>query len=349
MPYDTVVTKTIEYLAVPSVVGHEQHFIKFLIQDFTNLGLTIKEHEGVLEISGHEPLSSIISAHVDRHGLISMGGGHYGYAAEYIKENKYETDGTPTQKMLEAIGKRFNGEEVIAYDPDTGEKLGEGVISSAGPEMINNNCIFTIDGMDDMPANIPVAYARTAVSDGTYLKGQIDNVVSLGVIYALFQNGFQGTALLTCEEEIGKSWIHINNWLEKNDVETKELIIIDTSPYRESATVEGGVVVLRNRDKTAIFDVTLTAKIKQRCIDKLIPFQFKDEYLTELGTPITGLGSTELGRIIHNSKCRWSGTTIQIPTTEYHTSFETTSRESIERYYALLQNILVNEKLTSQN
>ena len=88
MPFDTVVAKTIEYLAVPSVVGHEQNFIKFLKKDFENLGLTVNEHSGVLEISGAHPNSSIISAHLDRHGLISMGDGQYGYAAEYIKEKK---------------------------------------------------------------------------------------------------------------------------------------------------------------------------------------------------------------------------------------------------------------------
>ncbi len=347
MPYDTVFAKTIEYLAVPSVVGHEKHFVAFLKNDFEKLGLGIKEHSGILEISGSEPHSTIISAHIDRHGLISMGNGHYGYAAEYIKEKKYEADDTPTHKMLEAIGERFNGENVIAYDPETGEKLGAGKISCAGPDMIDGNCIFKVEGMEPMPANIPLGYARTAISDGVHLKGQIDNVVSLGVIYALFQNGFQGTALLTCEEEIGKSWIHITDWLKLYNIETKELIIIDTSPYRESAPVEGGCIILRNRDKSAIFDKTLTAKIKQRCVDKLIPFQFKDEYLTALGAPESGLGSTELGRIIQNSKGRWSGTTVQIPTTEYHTSHETTSRGCIEQYYSLLQNILVNEKIVT--
>jgi putative aminopeptidase FrvX len=345
MPFDTVVTKTIEYLAVPSVVGHEGIFIDFLKQDFEKLGINVTAHKGVLELSGKAPRSAIISAHIDRHGLISMGEGHYGYAAEYIKENKYDVDGTPTQKMLINIGERFNGEEVFAYDSTTGSKLGEGIISHAGPEMIDNNCIFKIEGMADLPPNIPLAYARTAVSDGDYLKGQIDNVVSLGVIYALYQNGFQGTALLSCEEEIGQSWRHIQNWLEQQSIETKELIIIDTSPYREVAPVEGGVVVLRNRDKSAVFDTVLTEKIKQRCVDKLMPFQCKDEYLTDLGTDINGLGSTELGRIIQNSDNRWSGTTVQIPTTEYHTSYETTSRESIENYFALLQNILINEPI----
>ncbi len=345
MPYDTVVAKTVEYLAVPSVVGFEKHFIKFLKNDFENLGLTVVEHNGVLEVTGRDPKAAIISAHIDRHGIISRGNHQFGYAAEYMKETKYDQDKTPTERMIDAIGDRFNGEKVYAYDPQTGDKLGEGVISDSGPRVIDKDCIFTLYGMPDLPEGIPVAYARTAVSDGDVFKGQIDNVVSLGVIYCLFQNGFQGTALLTCEEEIGKSWVHITNWLEAKKIETKELVIIDTSPYREVAPIEMGAVVLRNRDKNAVFDETFTAKIKQRCIDKLIPFQFKDEYLTQLGVETKGLGSTELGRIVEKSNGRWSGTSIQIPTTEYHTSYETTNRDSIENFYFILQNILVNEPI----
>lgn len=345
MPYETVALKTIEYLAIPSVVGHEKLFLKYLEEDFLNLGLTVTRHEGILEVSGNHPESAIISAHVDRHGLVSLGDGKYAYAAQYIKEKKYGEENNPSKKILDAISDRFEGETVYAYDPDTGDRLGEGIIRNCDPCMENGDSIFFIDGMEDMPVNTPIAYGRTAVSDGVILKGQIDNVVSIGVIYALFQNGFQGTALLSCEEEIGKSWIHITNWLEKKHIETKELIIIDTSPYRESAPVEANMIVLRNRDKSESFNPILVQKIKQRCTDLLMPFQVKDEYFLEMGLTISALGSTELGRIVENSDGRWSGATIQIPTTEYHTSYETTSRGCIDSFYAILQNILVTHPL----
>ncbi len=349
MPYDTVVAKTIEYLAIPSVVGHEQHFIKFLIEDFEKLGLVVTKHNGLIEVSVAKPNNTIISAHIDRHGLISMGDGHYGYAAEYIKENKYNEDATPSRNMLNAIGERFDGEDVYAYESETGKTIGHGKISTQGPAIINDNCSFNIHGMDNMSVNTPIAYARTAHSDGTYLKGQIDNVVSLGIIYCLFQNGFQGRALLTCEEEIGKSWTFITDWLRANKIVTKNLLILDTSPYREVAPVEGAVIVLRNRDKSAIFNADLTQTIMNRCIETLIPYQFKDDYLTALGTDTSGLGSTELGRIIQNSDGKWSGATIQIPTTEYHTSYETTSRLCIENFYALLHNILIYRNIFNEN
>lgn len=342
MPYETVVNKTIEYLAVPSVVGHEKHFIDYLAFDFQKLGLVVKHHEGILEVCGSdEPNGQIISAHLDRHGLISNGEGHYAYAAEYIKEEKYGEPNNPSRTMINAISERFEGEKVFAYDSTSGDKLGEGEIEKCVPAVDHIDSIFTINGMEDMPIDTPIAYARQAKEEDGRLIGQVDNVVSLGIIYCLFQNGFKGTALFTCEEEIGKSWVHMRRWLKRNKVETHNLLILDTSPYREAAPVEGNMVVLRNRDKSANFNKSLVEKIKQRATDLLIPFQVKDEYFIEMGLKTEDLGSTELGRIVLNSNDRWNGATVQIPTIEYHTSFETTSRGCIESFYALLHNILV--------
>ena len=347
MPFETVALKTVEYLAVPSVVGHEGHFFKYLKQDFEKLGLTTHQHEGILEVCGSNPTSNIISAHVDRHGLISVDEGRYAYAAQHVLEGKYGEENIPSRRTLEAISKRFEGEIVLAYDPNTGDKLGEGTIKSCEASMDNGDSIFYIDGMKPMPKDTPVGYARSTVSNGDVLKGQIDNVVSLGIIYALFQNGFQGTALLSAEEEIGKSWIHIQNWLEKQKIETQELVIIDTSPYRETGPTDNGMVVLRNRDKSAEFNPELVQKIKLRCEDLDLPYQVKDEYFLGQGLKISDLGSTELGRLIQNSNGKFSGATVQIPTMEYHTSYETTSKGCIENFYTLLQSVLITDSVTS--
>ncbi len=347
MPYETVVLKTIEYLAIPSVVGHEQYFMHYLENDFKNLGLSVTQEDGILEVSGNDPTSSIISAHADRHGLISLGGGQYAYAAQYIKKQKYGEENNKSKAELAAISERFAGEVIYAYDPKTGERLGEGKLETCNVSMKNGNSIFHVQGMNDMPKDTPLGYGRSAKTDENILKGQIDNVISLGIIYALFQNGFQGTALLSTEEEIGKSWIHIVNWLKKKKIETQSLIILDTSPYREASPVETNIIVLRNRDKSAEFNSLLVQKIKQRCTDMRCPFQVKDEYFLGQGLKISDLGSTELGRIVQHSNGRWSGATIQIPTLEYHTSYETTNRGCIENFYALLHSTLVSDKITS--
>lgn len=345
MPFETVSLKTIEYLSVPSVVGHEQHFFKYLKQDFEKLGLNVTQHEGILEVSGSAPKSNIISAHVDRHGLISIGEGQYAYAAQYVKEEKYNEENNPSKNMLEAISGRFEGEIVYAYDSETGDYLGDGTIESCDPCMDNGDSVFYVNGMEHMPKNTPVGYARTAVSNGEILKGQIDNVVSLGVIYVLFQNGFQGTALLSAEEEIGKSWIHIQNWLEREKVTTQNMVIIDTSPYREKMPIKENMVILRNRDKSAEFNKEMVNEIRTRCETLNLPYQVKDEYFLSQGLEIKDLGSTELGRLVQNADGKWSGATVQIPTMEYHTSYETTSKECIESFYAILQSILITDPI----
>ena len=347
MPFETVVLKTIEYLKIPSVVGHEAFFLNYLQEDFAKLGLHVKQSFGVLEISGDKPNSNIVTAHTDRHGLISVGKDRYAYAAQRIKEQKYGEMSSPTARTLKAIQERFIGEDVLAYCPKTGHILDKGTIMGTEIDPLTKNSYFTIDGIVIDNPDIPIGYARNAETRGDLLRGQIDNVLSLGLIYVLFQNGFTGTALLTTEEEIGKSWTHLKNWMVGNQIETKNLFVLDTSPYREKNPIQENKIVLRNRDKSGIFHADMVNEIKRRC-DKLnLPFQVKDEYFLGQGLEIKDLGSTELGRLVLETKNQWNGATIQIPTTEYHTSYETTSRGCIESCYRLLSDLLIENPLKS--
>lgn len=343
---EMVVAKTMQCLSVPAVVGHEGVLLRHLERDFQNIiGLSSIRHEGLLEIHGNDPHAGIICAHIDRHGLISIGGGEYAYAAQYMREIKYGEQNRSSITQLRDIAERFEDEIVYAYDPETGKKLGRGMIKPSEVGMVNGDSIFTILGMPHMPLNCPVAYARTTRSEKGELKGQIDNAVSLGVVYMLFNKGFQGTALLTTEEEIGKSWIHIGNWLEKNAIETKNLIVLDTSPYQTEDPIERGTLVFRNRDKSEIFDTDFVARLKERCEDLELPYEMKDEILLKRGKRTEELGSTELGRLIQGHSGRWSGATVQIPTNMYHTSNETTTRAALKTYVRFLKNILIEDPL----
>ncbi len=348
MPFDTVVLKTIEYLKIPSVVGHEAFFLNYLKEDFEKLGLSVTQHNGLLEISGSKPYSNIITAHTDRHGLISIGDDKYAYAAQIIKQKKYNATSPYTEKTLKAIQERFIGEDVLAYCPKTGHILDHGIIMGTQTDDFTGQSYFIIDGMVINNPDIPIAYARNAENQGDLLRGQIDNVVSLGIIYCLFQNGFLGTALLTCEEEIGKSWTFLQEWFEKQSIETKNLLVLDTSPYREKNPIQESVVVLRNRDKSGIFHADLIQEIKRRCTKLSLNYQIKDEYFLAQGLEIDDLGSTELGRLVLETQGRWNGATLQIPTTEYHTSYETTSRGCIESFYRLLSDLLIENPLRAQ-
>ncbi|MEM6812699.1 MAG: hypothetical protein AAF549_09565 [Pseudomonadota bacterium] len=348
MPFDTVVAKTVEYLKIPSVVGFEKVFLDHLSKDFENLGLQVRKKPGLIEVRGRDPKSHIISAHADRHGLVSMGDGRFSYAAQYVRLKKYLEENRQSRMVLKAINERFIGEEVYAYDKTFGDVIGQGVIDRSELNERSGHAMFYINGYETEDSNIPVAYARNTEVNGNLVRGQIDNVVSLGIIYVLYQNGFQGTALLTTEEEIGKSWIHMKKWLKENKVHTKNLFILDTSPYREKDPIQNNMVVLRNRDKNGIFNPELTQKLIERCDYLFLPYQVKDDYFLKLGLTVENLGSTELGQLVKGTEGRWNGATIQIPTTEYHTSYETTSRGCIESYYRLLSDILIENPITEE-
>lgn len=342
---EMVIAKTMEYLGMPSVVGHEQFFVNYLKKDFEAIDLKASKHDGILEVHGKKPHSAVLCAHIDRHGLISLGKGEYAYAAQYIREIKYGEPNRSSRRELENLGKRFAGESVYAYDPHTGERLGEGIIEVCHPLMMMGEALFFIQGMKAMKHDIPVAYARTAREQDGYLKGQIDNALSIGVIYALYKNGYQGTTLLSCEEEIGKSWIHLARHLKTARMENKTLLVIDTSPFIDAAPIDQGMIVLRNRDMSAKFNPALVGALKTRCRVLEIPYQIKDEVLLAKGKTVSQLGSTELGRLIQNTKKKWSGATVQVPTMMYHTSNETTSRLAIRNYYRFLKNILIDDPL----
>lgn len=343
---DTIVARTIEYLSLPCVVGHEQFFLHYLYETYKDQGYGVIKHEGLLEIQGPEPSSALICAHIDRHGLISIGHGEYVYAAQYMKEIKYGQNNRASQKEIADITKRFEGEQVYIYDPETGRTLGSGIIKTCDPWLLKGDALFEVKGLEkDINLGFPLAYARTARVEKNLFKGQLDNALSLGVIHTLYANGFKGTALLTTEEEIGKSWAHLAAWLHTNFITADNIIVLDTSPYNSSEPVDKGMVIFRNRDMSEKFNAALVGRLKSRAEKLNIPYQFKDEYLAAAGKNTRQFGSTELGRLIQGTKRKWLGATVQIPTLMYHTSNETTSLEAIRNYYALLANILMEDPL----
>ena len=352
MPFETVVRKTEDYLKIPSVVGFEGPFLRYLAQDFAALGIKATLQKNLLILSGKQPHRHIITAHADRHGLISIGHDRYAYAAALIKKQKYNEDSLMTDKVLNAIRERFVGEDVYAYEPEDGTILARGAILATHDKYDINpddgahpSVTFDIDDIDLAEAGVPIAYARRAETNGPLIKGQIDNVLSLALIYVLYQNGYQGTALITTEEEIGKSWLHIKNYFEGQKIETKKLLVLDTSPYREKTPIQNYYVVLRERDKHAPFHADLVKNLVKRCERLTLPYQVKDRYFLSQGLDVDALGSTELGRLVAETQSRWNGATIQIPTTEYHTSFETTSRGCIDNVYRLLSDCLIENPL----
>ena len=333
----TVIAKTDEYLKIPSVVGHEKPFLDHLYNEYQKLGYTAIRDDNIVAVSGNAPDSHYLSAHVDRHGILSIGGGDYRYAAHAVKNYKYD-EKTASENMshLQGICTQFEDEKVYAYGRWSGDVIASGSVRLCNFCSARSNLIFNIDGMDEMPEGIPVSYAHDSVEKDGYIAGQLDNALSVAVIYGLFETGFQGTAIFTAEEEIGKSWKHLAGFMNGRDVETDRLIVLDTSPYDTSDYADAGKIVLRNRDSFGAFNTDMVEDLKKACGALELAYDVKDETLAAQGKKDNQLGRTELGRLIHEFKGRWNGATVQIPTFNYHTNNESTTRHAISNVMALL-------------
>ncbi|WP_437193020.1 peptidase M42 [Planctomicrobium sp. SH527] len=323
----------------PSVVGSEDSFFRALRRELEEVGANVTYFQGVLVAQGNSPTDLILSAHIDRHGLQCTGPNEFQYAA-FIAGNRGELTGdSVSEQMMDSIQGRFAGQRVQAHTPYTGTYLGQASIvrSYICPE--RKNLIFELDGLDYLQPGTPIAFLdRLKVSDG-FISAQLDNVLSVAILVYLFRCGFQGTALFTAQEEAGRSWRHTLAWFQRQRLRTDRLLVLDTSPFptREAATAQQ--VVLRRKDASASFAPGITVELEEFCKRLEISYIHKDAYVESQNfdrpKPLS-LGRTELGRIIAATGGAISGTTLQIPTTDYHTTLETASLVSVEAAIKLL-------------
>jgi putative aminopeptidase FrvX len=349
-PIETIVSKIAEYLLVPSVVGYEGAFIKKLEEDFQGLGLKTKMYDKLLVIEGKDPLSHMMSIHIDRHGLLANGKGELEYAAFDVNRDTYGIKTEVKKEIWEQISERFNGEMVYAYDPSTGKDIARGTIDSGYFCPIRKNFVFISKSLADLPLNTPISFEHMCTVAGDSITGQLDNVVSSAIAYAMFANGYEGSVLCTSEEEIGRSWQHVLNYFNEADITTKELFVLDTSPFDKDSDIDTSSIILRYRDNNGTFNKDLTESLIKKCDTEGVPHFFKDVYLLEQArkkgddeTTIS-LGNTELGRIITNSDGKITGTTIQVPTRGYHSNKEEATYKAFENVFKILHDTLVLKK-----
>ena len=336
MSIEQILQKTEEYLQIPSVVRFETPFISHLISDFEKLGYKTNYQTGILEISNKNlnPNTPTLAAHLDRHGLIKNNQNQFEYAA-FNAKTFYGLPNS-TRNIFQKAAKRYLGETVLAYNPNTGEILDSGDIDYFEFDELEQKLFYDVIGIDkNLPKNTPLMLKPTSsLILNNKISGQIDNTISIAVIYQLLKSGFDGTILLSCEEEIGNSYKYITNFLNsKNNSSTSKnkIICLDTTPFDNLAEINSGVVMLRTRDEFSKFDSNLNLELEQKLKQNNIPYNFKDKLIPN-SKP---LGKTELGRVILNSQ--FSGISIQIPTTNYHSNQETTSINALENYYKTLK------------
>jgi putative aminopeptidase FrvX len=330
----------------PSVVGAEHSFFRVLQRELEERGAKVVWYEGLLVAHGSEPDSAMFSAHIDRHGLICTGPNEFQYAAFVAGHRSDLLGNSVSEKLMKKIVGRFPSVPVMAYEPWSGAYRGSGVITRAYVCEYRNNLIFEVQGLEHLVAGTPVAMTdRLAIREGV-LYGQLDNVLTAAHLVHLFSLGFQGTAFFTAQEESGSSWRFLLEWFRRFNGATDRLIVVDTSPYPDRNTADQQAVVLRRRDANASFNTDITNRLEELCISQGISYAFKDAYIEEqnqqakkLGNDPQTLGSTELGRIIAASNGFVQGTTLQIPTTGYHTMEESTSLASNKAFSQLLMMI----------
>lgn len=331
-----------ELVREPSVVGHEHSFFKILQRELEERGAKVTWYEGLLVAQGSKPNSVMFSSHVDRHGLVCTGPNEYQYAA-YVTGSRSDLLGNSVSEyMMNKIAGRFEDRAVMAYEPWSGEYYGKGTISRAYVCEHRHNLIFEVDGLDGVVAGTPVGFADRLKEEDGFFKAQLDNVLTVACLVHLFSIGFEGTAFFTAREESGQSWRFLLEWFRRFGNETNNLIVVDTSPYPKLEDLAAQQVVLRNRDANEQFSTSATKKLKDTCEELGISYAFKDEQIElinkdriERGKKPRSLGSTEMGRVAMAADGQVEGTTLQIPTTGYHTMSETASIDSCKAFLRL--------------
>ncbi len=327
----------------PAVVGAEDSFFRVLRRELEELDISVERHSGILIARGGDPDGVILSAHVDRNGLVCTGPNEFQYAA-FIAGNRGELTGdSVSEQMVATIADRFTGQRVQAHLPYTGTYIGQATITKGYLCPKRLNLIFELDGLAYLEPGTPVAFLDRLTLTDHHISAQLDNVVSVALIIYLYRNGFRGTALFTAQEEAGRSWRYAQAWLQRESISTNRLLVLDTSPYPDTATASEQDLVLRKKDASGDFDPYFTAEIAGRCDELGIRYSYKDEWIERQNLhrekPYT-LGRTELGRLAAASEGQVNGTTLQIPTTGYHTAEETASLASIQAAMGLLSTFI---------
>lgn len=335
-----------EMIRQPSVVGAEHSFFRLLQRLLEERGAKVFWYEGLLVAQGSKPSSSMFSAHIDRHGLVCTGPNEFQYSAFVAGSRSDLLGNSVSEELMNKVASRFERIPVYAYNPWSGSYLGNGMIKKVYICEYRNNLIFEVEGLAHLVAGTPVAFADRLKIINQHYTGQLDNVLTAALLVHLFSVGYQGTAFFTAQEEAGKSWRYLLEWFRRFGGTTNELIVVDTSPYPNFTEAEKQKVVLRKRDANAAFNIETTQKLEDLCQRLGISYSFKDAYIEEQnrqdaqkGLLPKSIGSTEMGRIISASNGLVHGTTLQIPTTGYHTMEESASIDSCQAFLQILTNV----------
>lgn len=369
---DEVYEKLQEYLEIGSVLGHEQLLITAIKSDLEKLGLNVELFENYLVAHTTKSAPYLFSAHIDRHGFVKNKDGEIEYAAfEYLrkhnlklphevrkngedniisklKENSQfmskhslkefrdfmlisndEYSNVKFSKpfaldFFEKVALRYSNDKMRGYNSSTG-KYGEWRDILFYETVVDERKVFfNIDEEDEF--NVYQLSSKSFMNE-KFIGGQIDNIISSVVLVVLLKHKLiSGSFIFTTLEEVGQSYKQVVEYVSSQKEFNKELIILDTSPYDSFKSKEEGFLTLRYGDENGGFSETLVEKLKSIVEQSSIAYDFKPSFM----------GKTELGRVSSETNGKITGTTLQLPTLNYHTSHETAQLKGVENYIKVL-------------
>ena len=81
-----------QLIRVPSVTGAEHSFLLYLKRELEEIGIKTQYYDGLLVAQGKNPTKGMLSAHIDRHGVICTGPNEFQFAA-FLAKNRSDLRG----------------------------------------------------------------------------------------------------------------------------------------------------------------------------------------------------------------------------------------------------------------
>ncbi len=320
-----IIAKTAEYLDTPSVTGAEAPFLDHLARDFMRLKRDAARSDGLCVIAGKRDDAPIVVAHVDRHGGVVTPDGAI---APTPKDPESEPVADDLTARATAHAQRLVGEQVYAYDRDTGARL-----AYADIESLDDGPRFTCATLAGVPAGSPVALSRSIDrTQSGYFSGWLDNAVAVATAYIVAASGADAHFVFVGGKRSGDAAARLCDWAAAKGVSGARFVSLSTSAFDDSAASQAGAVVLRRRDADASFADSAVRRLEQAAEAASAPIIFKDAFIeaenaarARRGEAARPLGSTLAGRLTAQTRGQCAGASLQIPVFNRNTSCETTT------------------------
>ena len=316
-----------EFLQIPSLISYEQVFLSYLDNKIKDLGYETLLTKDYLVVNPHKKSNYLFSAHIDRHGIIKNEKGEFEHLAFHLRNKLQLGFKRDYLDFFEINALRYLKENITSVDENTGESINEYTCDRYSVVFDEKLITYELDKNPSEKEKLFTLSKKLHVKEESFY-GQIDNVISAAALFYLLKTTTcNEQVIFTTKEEIGKSFENVLDYVNKEN--TSKLIVLDTTPYKNFKGKEEGFLVLRKGDENGSFDETLGLEIEEFLKLQNIPFTYKP----------SDNGMTELGRISSESNGKINGTTLQIPTTNYHTSSESTTLKSLENYFKVIKKL----------